>query len=1538
MIRYSRTQALVVLVALSALVPSFSGASSPAHTVAVLSSSTSANLRPIAVGFGDWVEQRLAESGVAVTPGADLRAALKKQTSEGTPSMRALLAAAKSLKASRAVLIDLSFAAGQIDVLLRVHEVEKGRLVIAGRHRGPAAGMSDAAAQAFSKILAELGGTAPAESQAGGFVIDQLTSRSRAIERMESGRFANGWTELAEDESPDADVLRGRIQRTAEETEISREERLRLMAARGDSEEAWKEILREASEQLYSEKPNADVLLTAGEIQLARGKLRESQAYFERCLDLRPKDPDASLGLATALASQQDEAGARVALQSALAISPDSPRAARMLAQTPSEDRSMRARAHLAAGVETARLMRPHEAQEHYQQAVALDPNIEPEAMDLSAQLASEMGEGRRAKAAWSRAMETGGETAERKRGLARSLENLQEAEAAEIAYKESLELEHNHPATMVQLGELYSDQGRDGEAQVLLEQAVQLSPNDAEARRALARSLRRQGDLDAAIPLLREADEIAGPSAEGLQELATVQRLQGKHEEAEQTLKKAVRFNPTSPELRKELATVYREQGRDDDAKRQLELVEKLGGAQALRTTRRISPSGEAAPAEGGGQHFDGLVMSFGLAPPGYNRTVLLGVEHHMTQRGMIADWLMPRRWSMPALAEDLSAAIDPHYARLQPPPMTPDLTSARDLLFDFASNSSLDADAIAALNSSFGADSLFVALVRTGNPLEPGPCGDPSTIHVELRRLDGQLPPDVAILRNETCIPSDLDTQGEWNVKAGILWGVLTLLVGYRLIRGYGSVIVHVDVPKDTKALFAVSVTKRPRQVKAPKKGRENAHRGEVERRLNKVSRIEKRLRQGRDLMFKWRPVRSKEYYVTLRGPLFHSLSDELIGDFLEERTVKVTRGAPVQVNFDLRPKDCAVQIMVNMAGDPAPSAQVARRDDPSSLRYVSKGSAFLYLPMGEHVVLVGAGDRVSERQIRVETYDAMALTIELQHDSDLVFTDCPEAVSPFLEGNYESAANALEAVGQDNEALRMRARVHEQRGDVVAASRALEEAGQIGEAAEMLAGANDTIASASLYEEAGEFGQAAELHRESGDLLAAARAYEAAYDFGNAIDCYRQLGDFEKVIGLLEKNGDLFEAGELALEMGETGRAVQSLQQVEARHPRYGEACRLLGMLLSEQGHSDFAIEKLDEAVRTSGIESFPIDVQEHYGSLLEEAGRIPDAITVLSSVRRQDMSYREVDTRIENLKRQLTNLDGDATLVTSEPGATAVTTQAGPADADRYEILDQVGSGGMGVVYKARDKHLGRVVALKRLPENLREHPAAVKFFEREARSAAALNHPNIVTVFDAGQADGQYFITMELLEGTPLDVILKKRGALPALVVAQLGVQIATGLHFAHRNKIIHRDIKTANLFLTRDKIVKIMDFGLAKMVEEVRKGATVIGGTPYYMAPEQAGGEDVDHRADLYALGVTLYQLATANLPFTEGDISYHHRHTPPPDPREFVPELPGPLAELILQLLEKVPADRTQRAADVVKVLQSMIDQAAQHRTQAQS
>ncbi|HEY8493031.1 MAG TPA: serine/threonine-protein kinase [Myxococcota bacterium] len=263
------------------------------------------------------------------------------------------------------------------------------------------------------------------------------------------------------------------------------------------------------------------------------------------------------------------------------------------------------------------------------------------------------------------------------------------------------------------------------------------------------------------------------------------------------------------------------------------------------------------------------------------------------------------------------------------------------------------------------------------------------------------------------------------------------------------------------------------------------------------------------------------------------------------------------------------------------------------------------------------------------------------------------------------------------------------------------------------------------------------------------------------------------------------------------------------------------------------------------------------------------------------------------------------------------------------AGRYQLLEEIGRGGMGVVYRAHDKRLDRIVALKRLTDDLQAHPRAVQLLLREARAAAQLNHPNIVTVYDVDHEDGAYFITMELLEGHTLASLLRRRGRFTAPEAVWLAHQAASGLAYAHERRIVHRDVKTANLFLTRDRVVKIMDFGLAKMVEAVRRRSTRIGGTPDYMAPEQALGLEVDGRADLYALGVTLYELLTGSVPFAEGDTPEQRRHAPAPDPRERAPETPAVLAELVLELLAPEPERRPASAAEVVERLRA-IDPAA--------
>jgi serine/threonine-protein kinase len=172
--------------------------------------------------------------------------------------------------------------------------------------------------------------------------------------------------------------------------------------------------------------------------------------------------------------------------------------------------------------------------------------------------------------------------------------------------------------------------------------------------------------------------------------------------------------------------------------------------------------------------------------------------------------------------------------------------------------------------------------------------------------------------------------------------------------------------------------------------------------------------------------------------------------------------------------------------------------------------------------------------------------------------------------------------------------------------------------------------------------------------------------------------------------------------------------------------------------------------------------------------------------------------------------------------------------------------------------------------------------------------------------------------MEYVDGTTLKEIVRRRGGISPTGVLHVLLQMCDALDFAHRNKVVHRDVKTANTMWTRDKKAKIMDFGLAKVVEEVRNHTTLVSGTPYYMSPEQTLGKNVDHRTDIYSLGVTLFELATGSLPFKEGNVPYHHVHTPPPDPRSVNPKMPALLARIILKCLQKDPAARFQSAAEI--------------------
>jgi len=364
---------------------------------------------------------------------------------------------------------------------------------------------------------------------------------------------------------------------------------------------------------------------------------------------------------------------------------------------------------------------------------------------------------------------------------------------------------------------------------------------------------------------------------------------------------------------------------------------------------------------------------------------------------------------------------------------------------------------------------------------------------------------------------------------------------------------------------------------------------------------------------------------------------------------------------------------------------------------------------------------------------------------------------------------------------------------------------------------------------------------------------------------------------------------------------------------------ETNRMLGLSFQSQGMLDMAFDKFRRVPVDQEMKTILYSLAQDY----ERKRQINKAAAVYEYIEEHDSRYKDVAERKKKLMQASeTMVFGDGLL----GGSTGDNLMASGSDVrptlGRYEIIRQLGRGAMGIVYLGQDPRINRTTAIKtfRFTDDFDEAEVKAlkdKFF-REAESAGTLSHPNIVTIYDAGDEQDLAYIAMEYLEGEDLEKFIKKGQLLPMRKVIDYVADIAEGLDYAHNKGIVHRDIKPANIMLLKSGVVKITDFGIARITATSQTQTGIVKGTPYYMSPEQFSGKKVDGRSDIFSLGVMLYQLLTGTLPFFADNpaaLMNKIMNVPHVDPRTVNPKIMKPMVQILNKALAKTRDQRYQRA-----------------------
>ena len=548
--------------------------------------------------------------------------------------------------------------------------------------------------------------------------------------------------------------------------------------------------------------------------------------------------------------------------------------------------------------------------------------------------------------------------------------------------------------------------------------------------------------------------------------------------------------------------------------------------------------------------------------------------------------------------------------------------------------------------------------------------------------------------------------------------------------------------------------------------------------------------------------------------------------------------------------------------------------------------------------------------------------------------------EAAKAFLAGKqYQKAAAVLNQLGQKKKAAAIMGAFYANAGDHVNAAKSYYMAGKLKEAADAFSRAALHDKAAKIYEKVGEFRLAAKARLQAGDIEIAAEHLERVGDSAAAIRLFEAAGKWNKVVECHKRDKNWLSLGNIMMRLQKYDLAIEFFKRLTPLDEGYMEAAMSMASILEGQGDEEGAKQKYNEILEFRGLSVSNAPALFALCTLCEKTGTPEVPLQYL----RQFKASGPVGEKAENWKNRLEQMvitsaqtmalsmevaDEDV-IRTSDNVEVAMPQKTGLSD--RYEVVDKIGQGGHGVIYKAFDKILGREVVLKFLFRNQVPSEMARRYFLREAKTTASLNHPNIVTLYDMGQIGDNLFIAMEFIDGGTLEEkILPTEQLTDFTELMNLIEQLCAALQYAHDKTIIHRDIKPGNVMLTGpDRMtLKLMDFGLAKALDENPHKTLIVCGTPLYMSPEQILGDFVDHISDIYSLGVLVFQLFTGKTPFPTANILAHHQFSPPPHPTTVNKHVPLKAGDVILAALEKKREMRYQRAEDFARDLKAGLAQ----------